>query len=55
MVDLNEQRYQIIQSLPQLTMGFQPKGLAQFPLEQAMRKGTLWPALFSPYHKGESR
>lgn len=28
---------------------FQPSGLPQFPLDEALFKGTLWPALFSPY------
>ncbi|MFF6015806.1 spore coat associated protein CotJA [Lysinibacillus fusiformis] len=35
---------------PQLYMGFQPPGLPQFPTPQeALRAGTLWPQLFSPY------
>ncbi|EJW17548.1 spore coat associated protein CotJA [Paenibacillus alvei] len=29
---------------------FQPPNLPQFPPEQALRCGTLWPALYSPYH-----
>ncbi|MFF5996738.1 spore coat associated protein CotJA [Lysinibacillus sp. KU-BSD001] len=35
---------------PQLYINFQPVGLAQFhsPYE-ALRHGTLWPQLFSPY------
>lgn len=34
---------------PQLYMTFQPTGLPQFSPYEALRKGTLWPALFSPY------
>jgi len=41
---------------PHLYMNFQPIGLAQFqsPI-QALKHGTLWPQLYSPYpdpHKG---
>jgi len=28
---------------------FQPSNLPQFPLDEALFKGTLWPALYSPY------
>ncbi|MCC3375700.1 spore coat associated protein CotJA [Cohnella sp. REN36] len=28
---------------------FQPMNLPQFTLDEAIRRGTLWPALFSPY------
>lgn len=48
-------RQQIIQSLPQLDLGFQKKNLPQYSLEQALKHGTLWKALYSPYEKGESR
>ena len=31
---------------------FQPAGLPQFSLPEALCRGTLWPALFSPYPAG---
>ncbi|WP_221930189.1 spore coat associated protein CotJA [Melghirimyces algeriensis] len=34
---------------PQLYLGFQPYGMPQFPPMEALRWGTLWPALFAPY------
>jgi spore coat protein JA len=34
---------------PQLYLGYQPYQLPQFPLPQALRAGTLWPVLYSPY------
>ncbi|GLC88563.1 spore coat associated protein CotJA [Lysinibacillus piscis] len=35
---------------PQLYMGFQPPNLPQFATpKEALRAGTLWPALFSAY------
>ncbi|MEK5232588.1 spore coat associated protein CotJA [Lysinibacillus sp. FSL K6-0232] len=35
---------------PQLYMGFQPYGLPQFETpKEALRAGTLWPQLSSPY------
>ncbi|MEK8212440.1 MULTISPECIES: spore coat associated protein CotJA [unclassified Paenibacillus] len=34
---------------PNQFIAFQPPGLPQFPLPEALRAGTLWPALFSPY------
>ncbi len=34
---------------PQLYLGFQPEGLPQFKPFEALRRGTLWPALYSPY------
>ncbi|MCM3715200.1 spore coat associated protein CotJA [Alkalihalobacillus oceani] len=34
---------------PQLYLGFQPYGLPQFSPQEALRYGTLWPALYSPY------
>ncbi|MBP1995899.1 spore coat associated protein CotJA [Paenibacillus eucommiae] len=34
---------------PQLFMSFQPPGLPQFSPYEALKRGTLWPALFSPY------
>jgi spore coat protein JA len=36
---------------PNQFLGFQPPNLPQFPPAQALIKGTLWPALFSPYKK----
>ncbi|WP_020615960.1 spore coat associated protein CotJA [Paenibacillus daejeonensis] len=42
---------------PNQYMVFQPMNLPQFPLAEALRAGTLWPALYSPYEprsrKGE--
>ncbi|MDF2669867.1 MAG: cotJA [Paenibacillus sp.] len=42
---------------PQLFIPFQPANLPQFSPEEALRLGTLWPMLYSPYpgkkaHKG---
>ncbi|MGG1556208.1 MULTISPECIES: spore coat associated protein CotJA [Paenibacillus] len=34
---------------PQLYMTFQPPGLPQFSPYEALRTGTLWPALYGPY------
>ncbi|MEK3786061.1 spore coat associated protein CotJA [Paenibacillus sp. FSL K6-1230] len=34
---------------PNLFITFQPPGLPQFSPAEALRKGTLWPALYSPY------
>ncbi|GBF74006.1 hypothetical protein PA598K_02334 [Paenibacillus sp. 598K] len=34
---------------PNQFITFQPMNLPQFPLPEALRAGTLWPALFSPY------
>ncbi len=34
---------------PQLNMTFQPACLPQFSPYEALRRGTLWPALCSPY------
>ncbi|WP_135549064.1 spore coat associated protein CotJA [Paenibacillus cymbidii] len=34
---------------PNLFITFQPPGWPQFPPHEALRAGTLWPALFSPY------
>lgn len=39
-----------IQNLPQLFINFQPYDLQQYSPRAALRHGTLWPALFSPYH-----
>lgn len=34
---------------------FQPLDLPQFSLQEALRYGTLWPALFSPYESKNLR
>lgn len=34
---------------PHLFLGFQPMNMAQFPPMEALKHGTLWPALYSPY------
>lgn len=34
---------------PQLFMTFQPTGLPQISPYEALKYGTLWPALYSPY------
>ncbi|CAH1225866.1 MULTISPECIES: spore coat associated protein CotJA [Paenibacillus] len=34
---------------PQLFIPFQPMGWPQFSPSEALRAGTLWPALYSPY------
>ncbi|MFS0727281.1 spore coat associated protein CotJA [Paenibacillus sp. 1P07SE] len=34
---------------PNQFIAFQPMNLPQFPLAEALRAGTLWPALYSPY------
>ncbi len=36
---------------PNLFLGFQPPNLPQFSPFEALKKGTLWPALYSPYEK----
>lgn len=33
----------------QLYLGFQPEELRQFAPAEALRMGTLWPDLYSPY------
>ncbi|WP_053219368.1 spore coat associated protein CotJA [Virgibacillus senegalensis] len=41
---------------PQLYIGFQPPGLPQYPtVKEALYRGTLWPALFSPYESPYKR
>ncbi|MFE5318783.1 spore coat associated protein CotJA [Paenibacillus sp. NPDC056579] len=37
---------------PQLFMCFQPMNLPQFSPQEALKLGTLWPALYSPYEPG---
>lgn len=34
---------------PNQYIAFQPSGWPQFSLPEALKKGTLWPALYSPY------
>ena len=34
---------------PNLFIPFQPMNLPQFSPHEALRLGTLWPALYSPY------
>lgn len=34
---------------PNLFIAFQPPGLPQFSPMEALKLGTLWPALYSPY------
>lgn len=34
---------------PHLYMNYQPMNLPQFSPSEALRLGTLWPALFAPY------
>lgn len=34
---------------PNLYLGFQPPNLPQYKQREALRKGVLWPALYSPY------
>jgi spore coat protein JA len=38
-----------------LFLGFQPADLPQFSPREALFRGTLWPALYSPYYKAEER
>lgn len=35
---------------PNLYIPFQPQGLPQYSAREALYRGTLWPALYSPYH-----
>ncbi|HET7629233.1 MAG TPA: spore coat associated protein CotJA [Bacillales bacterium] len=34
---------------PELFLGFQPYHLQQYKPLEALKQGTLWPALFDPY------
>ncbi|MFF2479574.1 spore coat associated protein CotJA [Paenibacillus sp. NPDC058071] len=36
---------------PHLFITFQPPNLPQFSAFEALKYGTLWPALYSPYDK----
>jgi spore coat protein JA len=42
-------RVKIYQTPPQLYIGYQPYNLPQFSPAEALRAGTLWPILYSPY------
>ncbi len=42
-------RVKTYETPPQLYMGFQPYNLPQFKPREALKHGTLWPALFAPY------
>ncbi|NNU84014.1 spore coat associated protein CotJA [Geobacillus sp. BMUD] len=35
---------------PNLYVGFQPPNLPQFPLREALMKGTLWQVFYDPYY-----
>ncbi|WNC17080.1 spore coat associated protein CotJA [Brevibacillus brevis] len=48
-------RVKTYQVPPQLFMGFQPENLPQYPPMEALRRGVLWPALFSPYNPAPDR
>ncbi|MCP3032695.1 spore coat associated protein CotJA [Halobacillus sp. A1] len=39
-------RWKYYQTPPNLYLGFQPTGLPQYSLKEALCKGTLWPVLF---------
>jgi spore coat protein JA len=43
------QRVKAYSTPPELYMNFQPPGLPQYSPYEALRSGTLWPALYSPY------
>lgn len=40
---------------PQLFITFQPPNLPQFSPHEALRYGTLWPMLYSPYDPKNDR
>ncbi|MFC4617838.1 spore coat associated protein CotJA [Camelliibacillus cellulosilyticus] len=42
-------RIKTYETPPQLYLGFQPEGLEQYSPKEALRHGTLWPAIFGPY------
>ncbi|GIP39273.1 hypothetical protein J31TS4_25530 [Paenibacillus sp. J31TS4] len=42
-------REKVYSTPPNLFLGFQPPGLPQFNAHEALKLGTLWPALYSPY------
>ncbi|GLY09824.1 spore coat associated protein CotJA [Pseudobacillus badius] len=35
---------------PELYVGYQPPGLAQFPAYEALKAGTLWKCFYDPYY-----
>ncbi|RSK27464.1 spore coat associated protein CotJA [Bacillus sp. HMF5848] len=35
---------------PNLYLGFQPPNLPQFPIKEALYKGTLWKVFYDPYY-----
>ena len=37
---------------PNQYFGYQPMNLPQYSPQEALRLGTLWPALYSPYEPG---
>ena len=42
-------RVKVFNTPPNLYLGFQPAQLPQFSLSDALKLGTLWPCLYSPY------
>jgi spore coat protein JA len=42
-------RFKTYVTAPNLYMAYQPMCLPQYNPKEALMKGTLWPALFSPY------
>lgn len=42
-------RVKTYETPPNLYLGYQPPNLPQFPLEEALHRGTLWPILYNPY------
>ncbi|GIP33683.1 spore coat associated protein CotJA [Paenibacillus sp. J2TS4] len=42
-------RVKTYETPPQLYIPYQPPNLPQHSLPDALRLGTLWPALYSPY------
>jgi spore coat protein JA len=42
-------RFKTYSTAPNLYMAFQPMSLQQFNPHEALKLGTLWPALYSPY------
>lgn len=43
------QKVKTYETPPQLYLGFQPYNLPQFQPYEALKLGTLWPALYAPY------
>lgn len=48
-------RVKTYQVPPELFITFQPENLPQYPPAEALKRGTLWPALFSPYNPPRER